>query len=144
MSVLTSCMCSGVIYTFLGIHMWQWKWSERHNLRWELTIFYCRSHFQLNEDKSEYDMNWFEWSSRPEELSQAINTCECKTELICSYESCICKSNGLDDMYDASIGKQISTMHIYIYIWYISHDYLIKKINRHNIIIPDKVHTVSK
>jgi hypothetical protein len=50
--------------------------------------------FNLKEDKTGYDLNWFEGSSRPEELSNAIKSCKCKQDLPCSDESCGCKKMG--------------------------------------------------
>ena len=41
-----------------------------------------------------YDLNWFEGSSRPEELSNAIKSCKCKQDLPCSDESCECEEMG--------------------------------------------------
>ena len=49
---------------------------------------------QLEGNKTGYDLNWFEGSSRPEELSNAIKSCICKQDLPCSDESCRCKEMG--------------------------------------------------
>ena len=50
--------------------------------------------FNLKENKTGYDLNWFERGSRPEEFSNAIKSCKCKQNLPCSDESCGCKEMG--------------------------------------------------